>query len=346
MGLTSNKKFIFDRLKEHWEFVVKNGYKEEQILGIFAYGSMNYGFFDIDKSDVDTKVIFIPTFEEFCLDKGWLSKELHMENGEHIEIKDIRHMREMWQKQNINFIELLYTDYFILNPKYEQLFNHYFKDNREDIAHYDREKTLKSISGQALHTLSQGREDDKKLYNVFRLHYFLQMYLLDMPYEECLKPTGIIRDALSNIKYHCNWDAETRVQKANELETQIKELVAANENLSSPCYENAAAVLDTGVCEILKLSFDSKNQSKEEFLKNLTNTETKALHSIFKEIQNEGNISLSKMVDKYSISRPVYNNLLSKLKEFNIAEVISQGMKGTYIKFTQAEIKTMAIDFK
>ena len=49
------------------------------------------------------------------------------------------------------------------------------------------------------------------------------------------------------------------------------------------------------------------------------------------------------MIEKYSISRPVYNNLLSKLKEYNIAEVVSQGMKGTYIKFTQSEIKAEAM---
>jgi ribosomal protein S25 len=345
--MTNNdKEYIFDRLKDHWHLATKNGIKEEQILGIFAYGSMNYGFFNRDKSDVDSKIILISTFEDFCLKKEWYSKEFQTEENEHIEVKDIRLMREMWQKQNINFIEILFTEYFILNPKYEQLFNHYFKDNRENIAHYDREKTIKSICGQTIHTLKQDRENNKKLYNGYRLQFFLHNYLLGLPYEECLKPKGILFNELMNIKYHYNWDAEVKVKKSMELEKDIQYLLEANKNLDSPCHEAAAAALDTGVCEILKLSFDNKNYSKDNFLKNLTNTETKALYSIFKEIHEEGNISLSKMVDKYSISRPVYNNLLSKLKEFNIAEVVSQGMKGTYIKFIQSEIKAMSIDFK
>ena len=165
----NDKEFILNKLKQHWQFAINKGIKEEQILGIFAYGSMNYGFFNQEKSDVDSKIILIPTFEEFCLNKNWYSKEFQTEENEHIEVKDIRLMREMWQKQNINFIEILFTEYFILNSKYQQLFNHYFKNNREDIAHYDREKTIKSICGQIIHTLKQDRENNKKLYNGYRI---------------------------------------------------------------------------------------------------------------------------------------------------------------------------------
>ena len=125
-----SKEQILAKLQKHWNHAVEAGYNPDRFLGIFLYGSQNYHMAN-ENSDIDSKIIVIPTFEEFCLNKNWVSKELRSDEDEHIEVKDIRYMREMWQKQNINYLELLYTEYFIINPKYEQLFNHYFVNNRE-----------------------------------------------------------------------------------------------------------------------------------------------------------------------------------------------------------------------
>ena len=37
------------------------------------------------------------------------------DNEEHIDTKDIRKMCEMWLKENISYIELLYSDFIIIN---------------------------------------------------------------------------------------------------------------------------------------------------------------------------------------------------------------------------------------
>lgn len=335
---------IMNKLKKHWDFAATQ-YNEDQFLGIFLYGSQNYNFASED-SDVDSKIIYIPTFEEMCLNKNWLSVELQTEEKEHIEIKDIREMKLMWEKQNINFVELFYTEYFILNPKYEKVFKTYFIKNRELIAHYDRAKTIKSVGCQLLHTLAQGKTDNKKLYNAFRLSYFLQYYLLGFSYEKCIVPKGEIHDFLYELKYNCQWNEETKLSKAEELEQQIKELIDANYNIDSPMRESATAALETGVCEILKLSlYKEDSLTKEAFFEKLTDTEKDAYKAIVNEIQNEGYISLSKMIKKTNISRPVYNNLIAKLKEFKIAEVQSCGVKGTYIKIIHPQLKVSSIDF-
>jgi GTP-sensing pleiotropic transcriptional regulator CodY len=44
------------------------------------------------------------------------------------------------------------------------------------------------------------------------------------------------------------------------------------------------------------------------------------------------------MTNKYIISRPVYTKLLDKLEKYKLAEVIKQGVKGTYIKFTNIDL--------
>ncbi len=42
-------------------------------------------------------------------------KTLVLENNEHIDVKDIRVMFETYKKQNVNFIETLFTEFKIVN---------------------------------------------------------------------------------------------------------------------------------------------------------------------------------------------------------------------------------------
>lgn len=346
----SDKEKIMKRLQKHWNFLLDLGYNEDRMLGIFAYGSMNYGFYNPDTSDVDSKVIILPSFEDMCFKKDWFSHEYEYEN-EHIEVKDIRMMREMFMKQNVNYIEILYSEYFILNPKYAELFNSYFVNNKEYISHYNQKQTMKSISGQLLHTLKQDPTDNKKLYNADRLTIFLEKYLFGMDYIECLQPKDKEHEFLWNLKYGklamCSND-EYKGAYAKQLSGRIKYLNEEYADIVSPCAGAALKAMDAGVTEILKFSFEEhepESPRKENFFKQLTNAETKAYYSIVKEIGCEGNITISKLVEKNNISRPVYNNLITKMKENKVATVTNMGMKGTYIKITQFELKAEAIDF-
>lgn len=70
-----------------------------------------------------------------------------------------------------------------------------------------------------------------------------------------------------------------------------------------------------------------------EFTQSLTQSEKTILYAIFEDIGMEGNISIVKCIQKIGFSRPVYTSLLARLEKYQIAEVISQGVKGTHIKF-------------
>ena len=175
---------IMDAVKEHKAKVLEN-YAGDQVLGIFLYGSQNYGI-DTEESDVDTKAIIVPTINDLCLEKT-VSRELHLDNGEHCEVKDIREMVKMIKKQNINFIEILYTNYCLINPKYNRIWREYFIKNREYISHMNERYTIMSTCGQAIHTLNQDKTNGKKYANGLRLYYFLISYLDKMiPYEYCI----------------------------------------------------------------------------------------------------------------------------------------------------------------
>ena len=192
---------IQQRVEQHFDFVCSH-YNKDHILGVFLYGSQNYDL-DCFNSDVDTKAIYVPSLEELVFDKP-ISKQLDLPNGEHCEIKDIREYVNNLYKQNINFVEVLFTEYFVLNPKFEKIWKRDFIAHREDLARYDIHKAIHSMSHQASHTLQQaenGTNPCKKLSNVGRLIYFIQRYINGEDYLTCIKPTGVDHERLYGLKY-------------------------------------------------------------------------------------------------------------------------------------------------
>lgn len=204
-------------LQEHKRAVIAAGYDEKNILGIFLYGSQNYGT-NTPNSDVDTKAVIIPNFKDLCL-KNPVSAEIELENGEHCDIKDIREIVKNFKKQNINYLEILFTEYYWINPIYEGIWNR-FITYRNSIVNYDINKCVQSISGQAIHTLKQGKTDGKKISNGLRLLDFLERYLSGVPYSDCLKAP--MPELLRNLKMNtvtlpCNQLADDLIDRFEAL---------------------------------------------------------------------------------------------------------------------------------
>ena len=81
--------------------------------------------------------------------------------------------------------------------------------------------------------------------------------------------------------------------------------------------------------------------SKEEsLLKILTSTEKKVLNFIIQDFNGsaEGYIRVNQATEKYNISTSVFRTLFYKIKEYNIAEINSRGVKGTFIHFNNLYI--------
>lgn len=114
-----------------------------EIFGIFLYGSQNYGL-ATPESDVDTKMIIIPSFDDLIL-KQPVSKTITFPHGE-CDVKDVREMIKSYKKQNVNFIETLFTDHYIINPAYQAIYDKLVL-KREEIAHYDEHKALDCFNG-------------------------------------------------------------------------------------------------------------------------------------------------------------------------------------------------------
>ena len=235
---------IQERVNDQYKYAVsKYG---DHILGVFLYGSQNYNIHTED-SDIDTKAIYIPTLDEIAAGAAPISKELSYGNrGEHIEVKDIRLMCQMWKKQNMNFLEILYTKYFALNPKYEDVFNQTFKLYRSNISAYNVHQMVQSTIGQIKSTMKQAMAENtdpaavgKQIANCFRLCFFCNDFLGNdlTRYQDAIYLSNELRTSLLLIKPAKHLDKEQIIAYAcviNELcyalEEKVKEYVVNEDN--------------------------------------------------------------------------------------------------------------------
>lgn len=206
-----------DRLLEHW-YTIADKY---QIWFLALYGSQNYGL-DDETSDVDTKALIIPTFDGFFHKDGIKNKTYLTNHNEHIEVKDAYSMTKNFQKQNINFLEILFTPHVMVN---DELFEEWkaLYDMREDIAHVNMHQAVKAMQGMAKnkydnlctshpsveHLIEQYGYDGKQLSNILRLGNFVYNYTQYVPFEECLTK-------------HNGWNFETLI-KAKKQKYSLNE---------------------------------------------------------------------------------------------------------------------------
>ena len=161
---------VMERVQKHYDKAIEH-YGAGAVLGVFCYGSWNYNT-ALENSDVDTKCILIPNLYSLAI-KPYEVKHLHIDD-EVCECMSIMHMVANWKKQNINFVEIMFTDYCIINSLYQEVWYGYFsKKMRERIARYDIAAAVKSMSHQALHTMHQDPTDLKKLMNTARIAHTL-----------------------------------------------------------------------------------------------------------------------------------------------------------------------------
>lgn len=206
---------IMKRVKEHYDYLEKEGY---EIVFLSLQGSQNYNLDVYDnyyKSDIDTKAVVLPSFKDFVYDKKPISKTLILENNEHIDVKDIRIMFELFKKENISYIELLYTKFKIINPEYKNLIQKLF-DNRDDIVNINKNQFLRCISGMSMEKkkalchpypnliekIEKYGFDGKQLSHCMRLNEFIIRYTSGEKIKDCY--ISNIKDILINVKKNLN----------------------------------------------------------------------------------------------------------------------------------------------
>lgn len=237
---------IMKRMREHYERGVEL-YGESRIVGLFLQGSQNYGL-DYENSDIDTKLIITPTLEDIIFNRKPVSTTHVMENEEHLDAKDIRLYIQTFRKQNLNFLEILFTEFKIVNPQYEEMWN-VLVEHREEIARYNEFQAIKSMKGIAMEkyhamehpypskvdVLAEWGYDPKQLHHLLRVEEYIGRYINGERYEDCLRPHR--PEYLVSVKKGL-YDLETaRVVGKTAIEniTRVADVFAASvENIGKP----------------------------------------------------------------------------------------------------------------
>lgn len=178
-------------------------YPDLEMFALVLQGSQNYGldiYTEDYKSDIDTKVLIIPSLEDVVMNKKPVSTTHVLSNNEHLDIKDIRLYFDNFKKQNINFIEILFSKFCIVNPQYKDLWEELVA-GREDIAHYNTNQALRCMAGMSMEKkkalchpypslidkIEKYGYDGKQLHHIIRMADFIYCYTHGDTYEECLK---------------------------------------------------------------------------------------------------------------------------------------------------------------
>jgi predicted nucleotidyltransferase len=203
---------IRQRVEEHLIEAIDAGLNMDKIFFIALEGSQNYQL-DLPNSDIDTKLIILPTLNDFVFNHKPISTTHIRENNEHTSITDVRNYFSSLRKQNINFIETLFSPWIIVNTMYEKEFEILYQ-NRELIAHYNPVKAVKTIGGvatdryKAIYNLNSKRADVIKQYgydgksvsHLLRLYWFLCHYINNRSYPECILPDELFKAMILELK--------------------------------------------------------------------------------------------------------------------------------------------------
>jgi predicted nucleotidyltransferase len=253
----------FTEGREHFPF--------ENIVLCALQGSQNYNL-GTEASDVDTKLIVTPKFRDLALNAKPVSTTHVRENDEHIDFKDVRLYLETFRKANPNFLEILFTNYTVLNADYADQWWR-LTDAKEQIARMNPRRAVQAINGMA-HTKYRGMTSPtapkaelfaqhgylpKELHHLVRVDHLLTRYIKGDSYAECLVPTGPMHDFLLELKTK-PWPLEKAKDLANYTIEHVDKIT--NEFCLAHCddAENSEIkdLLDDVSYNIMKLSVEKE----------------------------------------------------------------------------------------
>lgn len=304
-------------------------YDERQILGVFTFGKINYGFAR-EMNDIQTLFIYLPTYAEMCsinIKEIYNNTIIKLSNGTEVKKVDIRKLYNFASEQDILMIETLFAYCGIVNFRYQKIFKKYILMNRETFFHCDPQARVDNIVVRGLTALNKYEEtsDLDYLFQACYLRITGRLYLDGVCCENCIHLKDYYKAYLWQVlEGQIQPDLEEIEKDFFEYGQEVKDFQRDEQGLKQ---------ITKGVQEIMKVALTDMVQ-EQSFRKKLTTLEEQALDIILSHLEegHEGNISISQLVAASSLSRPVFKNVLRKMEDNLIAEVENQGVKGTHIK--------------
>lgn len=296
----NNTNSIQNKVQHHYDTLVEKGY---EVMAVMLYGSQNYNL-DTPESDVDTKAIVIPSLDDL-IDNKQTSKTISIADGQ-CDVKDIRLMFKNYEKQNVNYIETLFTDYYAVNPKWQEQFEE-LKQHRETIARLNENRAVNCMYGMIKSKYAHLTKDTpathedvtlygydrKNYYHMQRLLFLMKDYIDNLPYEKIISYNGRKRHQLLEMKttpFKLDDVLENAQNIAKRAETLADNFNGTTHDFEFPAKEIIKNHIETSIWNIELLQVPCRKQERKDAMYNAIDI---AKHIINKSLRDKSPITNS-----------------------------------------------------
>jgi len=196
---------IMEALQKVKEQIENNGH---MVIAVILQGSQNYGLAKYTEeymSDIDCKAFIVPSFSDMYYSRPY-STTLTTPYGL-VDVKDIRLFAELIKKANPSYMELLFSDYAIIEPNT-------FMEMADDLVAERIPLLIKAAYGMMLQKqavlkhpyptivdkIEKYGYDPKQLHHIVRLYYFMKAISDGKKFKEALHQTGDVLQFLMDLK--------------------------------------------------------------------------------------------------------------------------------------------------
>ena len=144
---------------------------------------------------------------------------------------------ETFRKQILNFLEILFTDFYLVYPMYKEEWDRLIAA-REFIARMNVYRAVKSMKGIAMekyhamehkyptkaNIIEKYSYDGKQVSHLIRVYDYLRRYIEGEPYKDCLIPSKELRKLIMDYKMLNVFDLEHARVEAKQYLDMVVEL--------------------------------------------------------------------------------------------------------------------------
>lgn len=297
---------------------IKEAVGENKLFGIFVIGPVLYGTAEVTEQ-IKTIAGYIPDEEDLYFNMPERKDFVHSDGNTTL-LTDLRCLLSLFKEQDINIMESIFSDYRIINPRYEDDYIRYILNNKEMIFKYEPYRRIDNAITRGFLAI-----DRKNFVEAMRIRFACEEYVNGTSIADCI---CLKKDF--HLRYLESISKGEFIPDIKELKDDYIEILSKAENMI--CHHEA----ETYFKDFIKIVITKSSQDNTKVanvLEFLTDKEKQALKLILSKLNNgEGVISISKLLEESDISRPVFKSTLDKIEKYCLAEITNMGVKGTSIK--------------
>lgn len=205
---------LYSRLNE---LIESHDIESNRIVFISLYGSQNYNLATV-ASDVDCECFIFPSLKDLCFIKQPTSFKVSNKDGD-MYVKDIRLMFDELRKCSPNILELLASNYILINKNYKEQID-IFLSNVNTYAQLSTYKLLKGLEGllhRYIDNLHKGTLTSKDITNILRIRQMIIKIINEEKYTDVLIPDNY--QELLKIKNNNDITYDTEVLRNEAIDT-------------------------------------------------------------------------------------------------------------------------------